>query len=111
MQRQADMQYAYEDRIAALRRDVGNAQRRADAAAADFASRLVALSQRQDQVETRTALIAVFADHEKLMQLPAGTGDTAPDVAPASTSALPSPSAEEAPAVAPEPGRWQTAPG
>jgi murein DD-endopeptidase MepM/ murein hydrolase activator NlpD len=103
MQHQADMQYAYEDRIAALRRDVGNAQRRADTAAADFASRLVALSQRQDQVETRTALIAVFADHEKQMQLPAGTGDTASggvDVAP--TSALPSPSAE-APAVSPVP--------
>jgi murein DD-endopeptidase MepM/ murein hydrolase activator NlpD len=99
MQRQADMQYAYENRIAALRRDVGNAQRHADAAAADFASRLAALSQRQDQVETRTALIAVFADHEKQMQLPQ-TGETAPaalDSAP--TSALPSaqmPAAPEA---------------
>jgi murein DD-endopeptidase MepM/ murein hydrolase activator NlpD len=102
MQRQADMQYAYEDRIAALRRDVGNAQHRADAAAADFASRLVALSQRQDQVETRTALIAVFADHEKQMQLPAATGDVAPGgFDPAPTSAL-TPSAE-APAVTPEP--------
>jgi murein DD-endopeptidase MepM/ murein hydrolase activator NlpD len=99
MQHQADMQYAYEDRIAALRRDVGNAQRRADTEAADFASRLVALSQRQDQVETRTALIAVFADHEKQMQLPAGTDDTASggvDAAP--TSIVPSPSAE-APAI------------
>jgi murein DD-endopeptidase MepM/ murein hydrolase activator NlpD len=104
MQRQADMQYAYEDRIAALRRDVGNAQRHADAAAADFASRLGALSRRQDQVETRTALIALFADHEKQMQLPAGTGDTAPNgVDPAPTSTLPSPSAAEAPAATAEP--------
>ena len=64
MQHQADMQYAYEERIAALHRDVDNADQRADNEAADFSTRLHALSQRQDQVESRTALIAAFADHE-----------------------------------------------
>jgi murein DD-endopeptidase MepM/ murein hydrolase activator NlpD len=70
MQHQADMQYAYEDRIVALQRDVANAKQRADTDAADFVTRLHVLSQRQDQVESRTALIAAFADHEKQMQLP-----------------------------------------
>lgn len=97
MQRQADMQYAYEDRLAALRRDVENANQRADTETTDFTTRLRALSQRQDQVESRTALIAAFADHEKQIGLPPVAGDAAPanaDVAPAASAAA-APSAAE----------------
>lgn len=92
MQRQADMQYAYEDRIAGLQRDVENARQRADADAADFATRLNALSRRQDRVETRTALVAAFADHERQMQLSPAShpgASASADIMP--TSTLPEP--------------------
>jgi murein DD-endopeptidase MepM/ murein hydrolase activator NlpD len=102
MQHQADMQYAYEDRITALQRDVANAKQRADIDAADFVTRLHVLSQRQDQVESRTALIAAFADHEKQMQLPPvethGAGPADVDTTP--TSAFAPAPAGVSPAVA-----------
>jgi murein DD-endopeptidase MepM/ murein hydrolase activator NlpD len=98
MQRQADMQYAYEDRIAALRRDVENANQRADTETSDFTTRLRALSQRQDQVESRTALIAAFADHEKQIGLPPVPGDAAPANADITPAAAAAPSAAEFPA-------------
>ncbi len=94
MQHQADMQYAYQDRIAGLQRDAQNAGQRADSEAADFTARLRALSERQDQVENRTALVAAFADHLKQMKLPAQS-DTAPaaSVDPMPTAAIPAPAA------------------
>jgi murein DD-endopeptidase MepM/ murein hydrolase activator NlpD len=99
MQRQTDMQYAYEDRIAALQRDVENADQRADNTASDFATRLRALSQRQNQIESRTALIAAFAEHERQMRLPAASDAAATpasdDIAP--MAALPSSTAMTTP--------------
>ncbi len=95
MQRQADMQYAYEDRIAALRRDVENANQRADTETSDFTARLHALAQRQDQVESRTALIAAFADRERQIGLPPVAGDAAPANAEIAPAAAAPPSAAE----------------
>ncbi len=87
MQHQADMQYAYEDRIAALKRDVENTDQRSASDAADFAERLRDFSRRQDQVESRTALLATFATEAKQMHFPADT-DTPAAVDPAPTAAI-----------------------
>ncbi len=106
MQHQADMQYAYEDRIAALKRDVENANQRAEGDAADFAERLRGLSQRQDQVESRTALLATFAAEVKQMHLPADTDAPPPAIDPTPTAAIPpspAPAAAAAGFAAPNP--------
>jgi len=93
---QVEMQYAYEDRLAALRREVENATQQARADQADFTDRIRALAQRQDQVESRTALVAALAERVKLMRIPASKpGESL-------TSALPDPTAE-APLANPDP--------
>jgi murein DD-endopeptidase MepM/ murein hydrolase activator NlpD len=75
MQRQASLQYAYENRIAALQRDVENANQRAANDAAGFAERLHGLSQRQALIESRTALLATFATEVRQMRRPAADTD------------------------------------
>ncbi|MGP8231083.1 MAG: M23 family metallopeptidase [Methylovirgula sp.] len=97
MQHQADMQYAYEDRIAGLKRDIENANQRDVSDTADFTERLRGLSQRQDQVENRTALLVTFAAEVKQMHLPADTDTPAPAIDPTPTAAIsPSPAAATA---------------
>ncbi len=95
MQHQADMQYAYEDRIAALKRDVENADQQSATAAADFAQRLRDFSRRQDQVESRTALLVTFAAEAKQMHLPADA-DAPAAIDPAPTASIPPPPAPTA---------------
>lgn len=103
MQHQADMQYAYEDRIAALKRDVENADQQAATAAADFTERLRDFSRRQDQVESRTALLATFAAEAKQMNLPA-EADAPAEIHPTPTASIPSASTAAAAGVgAPDP--------
>ncbi len=72
---QVEMRYAYEDRIAALRRDLENVTQHAQADQADLADRFRTLSQREDQVESRTALVAALADRIKRMRVPAATSE------------------------------------
>jgi murein DD-endopeptidase MepM/ murein hydrolase activator NlpD len=79
MQRQASLQYAYENRIAALRRDVENANQRAANEAAGFAERLRGLSQRQAQIESRTALLATFAAEVRQMRPSTADADMSGD--------------------------------
>jgi murein DD-endopeptidase MepM/ murein hydrolase activator NlpD len=67
---QVEMQYAYEDRIASLRRELENATEQARADQADFSDRVHALAERQDQVESRTALVAALAERIKLARVP-----------------------------------------
>lgn len=59
---QVEMQYAYEDRIAALRHELENVTEQARADQADLTDRVQALAQRQDQVESRTAFVAALAE-------------------------------------------------
>ncbi len=87
------MQYAYEDRIAALRRELENATEQARADQADFTDRVHALAQRQDQVESRTALVAALAERVKLMRVP--------NSKPRESPALPEASTPDAPVASP----------
>ncbi len=59
---QVEMQYAYEDRIAALRNQLETASEQARADQTDFTAQVGALAARQDQVESRTALVAALAE-------------------------------------------------
>lgn len=86
---QVEMQYAYEDRIAALHRELETETEQARAEEADFTEEVRALAKRQDQVESRTALIAALAERISEMRpgdpkagtsanLPAPAGDPPP---------------------------------
>jgi murein DD-endopeptidase MepM/ murein hydrolase activator NlpD len=66
---QVEMQYAYEDRIAALRSELDNATEQARADELDFADRVKAIAARQDQVESRTALVAALAERMRSMPI------------------------------------------
>jgi murein DD-endopeptidase MepM/ murein hydrolase activator NlpD len=59
---QVEMQYAYEDRIAALRNQLETASEQTRADQTDFTAQVQALAARQDQVESRTALVAALAE-------------------------------------------------
>ncbi len=59
---QVEMQYAYEDRIAALRNELETATEQTRADQTDFNAQVRALAARQDQVESRTALVAALAE-------------------------------------------------
>jgi murein DD-endopeptidase MepM/ murein hydrolase activator NlpD len=85
---QVEMQYAYEDRLTALRHELENATEQARADQTDFTDRIRALAQRQDQVESRTALVAALAERVTRMRIPASKPDES------LTSALPDPTAE-----------------
>ncbi len=67
---QVEMQYAYEDRVAGLRHDIETMSEEARAQEDDFTDRIRALSERQDQVENRTALVAALAQQVKQLRLP-----------------------------------------
>jgi murein DD-endopeptidase MepM/ murein hydrolase activator NlpD len=66
---QVEMQYSYEDRIAALRHELEDVTEQARADQADFTDRVHALAERQDQVESRTALVAALAERVDQMRL------------------------------------------
>jgi murein DD-endopeptidase MepM/ murein hydrolase activator NlpD len=99
MQRQASLQYAYENRIAALQRDVENANQRAANDAAGFAERLRGLSQRQALIESRTALLATFAAEVRQMRRPAADTDLSGET----RDPMPTAAVSSAPADAPTP--------
>jgi hypothetical protein len=73
---QVEMQYAYEDRIAALHRELENVTQQAHSDPTDFADRIHALSERQDKVESRTALVAALAERIKLMRAPVADSES-----------------------------------
>jgi murein DD-endopeptidase MepM/ murein hydrolase activator NlpD len=83
---QVELQYAYEDRLAALRRELENATEQARAAQSDFSERVQALAQRQDEVESRTALVAALAARVRTTRLP--------EAKPSESAALPDPVTE-----------------
>jgi murein DD-endopeptidase MepM/ murein hydrolase activator NlpD len=66
---QVEMQYAYEDRISGLRNELENATEQVRVDQADFADRVKALAARQDQVESRVALVAALAERMKSMRI------------------------------------------
>jgi murein DD-endopeptidase MepM/ murein hydrolase activator NlpD len=80
---QVELQYAYEDRLAALRRELENATEQSRADQSDFSERVQALAQRQYEVESRTALVAALAERERTMRLP--------EAKPSDSAALPDP--------------------
>jgi murein DD-endopeptidase MepM/ murein hydrolase activator NlpD len=65
---QVEMQYAYEDRLAALRNELETATEQTRADQTDFTAQLRALAARQDQVESRTALVAALAERIEPMR-------------------------------------------
>ncbi len=87
---QVEMQYAYEDRIAALRNQLETASEQARADQTDFTAQVRALAARQDQVESRTALVAALAERIESVRPSDGNANE--------SAALPQ---SEAPVVAP----------
>jgi len=68
MSRQAEMQYAYEDRLASMRTQIDRMKSRELLSEQAYAGRLHELFQRQAQLETRAGLVASLAER-------AGIGD------------------------------------
>ncbi len=95
MRHQVEMQYAYEDRIAALRHELENVTEQGRADQADFSDRVQALAQRQDQVESRTAFVAALAERVNQMRLP--------DSKLSKSSALPTATSADVPLPSPSP--------
>ncbi|MGH6817737.1 MAG: M23 family metallopeptidase [Methylovirgula sp.] len=86
---QVEMQYAYEDRIAALRNQLATATEQVRADQTDFGAQVRALAARQDQVESRTALVAALAQRiqsirpdDKINETSVSASTAAPLVAP-----------------------------
>jgi murein DD-endopeptidase MepM/ murein hydrolase activator NlpD len=86
---QVEMQYAYEDRISALRHELENVTEQARADQADFTDRVHALAQRQDQVESRTALVGALAERVNLMRMPDSKPGESPALSDATTANAP----------------------
>ncbi|GAC1333320.1 MAG: M23 family metallopeptidase [Beijerinckiaceae bacterium] len=72
MARQAEMQYAYEDRIAAMRSEIERVTSRELVTQDAFEGRLHALFARQTQLETRAALVASLAEKSGITGDPTG---------------------------------------
>jgi murein DD-endopeptidase MepM/ murein hydrolase activator NlpD len=72
MRRQVDMQYAYEDRIGALRHEVETVTLRARSEEARFTSDLQKLTAQQSQAESRTALLLALSERMKTLGEPKG---------------------------------------
>lgn len=70
MRRQVDMQYAYEDRIGALRHEVETVTVRARSEEARFTSDLQKLTAQQSQAESRTALLLALSERMKALTDP-----------------------------------------
>ena len=86
---QVEMQYAYEDRIASLRHELETVTEQARADQTDFTDRVRALAQRQDQVESRTALVAALAERVRLMHMPDSKQGESPAFSDAATANAP----------------------
>jgi murein DD-endopeptidase MepM/ murein hydrolase activator NlpD len=85
---QVEMQYAYEDRIAALRNQLETATEQARADQMDFTAQVRALTARQDQVESRTALVAALAERIKSMRLSDDKANESAALSPANTTSV-----------------------
>jgi murein DD-endopeptidase MepM/ murein hydrolase activator NlpD len=66
-QRQIEMQYGYEDRLARLRHEITNLTQHAKVNEAELTERLGALMARQDLLESRTTLVASLAERSKAL--------------------------------------------
>ncbi|MGB7125391.1 MAG: M23 family metallopeptidase [Methylovirgula sp.] len=95
---QVEMQYAYEDRIAALRNQLETATEQARADQTDFTAQVRALAARQDQVESRTALVAALAERIQSMRPSDDKASESAALPPTDTSVVvPSPRADGKP--------------
>lgn len=72
-QHQVSMQYAYEDRIAALQHEITNLTQHAKINEAELTTRLGALTVRQGELENRTLLVASLAERAKALRSPGMT--------------------------------------
>lgn len=98
---QVEMQYAYEDRLAALRSQLEKVTQQAHADQADFTDRIRALAERQDQVESRTAFVTALA--ERVARVPTPDFDGSSNAVPPHSAETPLASAAPKPDGKPHP--------
>ncbi len=96
-QHQIEMQYGYEDRLAHLRHEITNLTQHAKVNEAQLTERLGALTVRQDQLESRTTLVASLAERAKALRGSAGAQTATAAVAPRESTANPLLSGASAP--------------